>query len=85
LLPSTGHDILKDIQDVFKFITENNIAYKKTTFEIDSERIIAAGGSAGGLLAHLAAAHISSPKLKGVLTLYAAGGDFFVSFITTDT
>jgi len=79
LLPSTGHDILKDIQDVFKFITENNIAHKKTTFEIDPEKIVVAGGSSGGLLAHLAAAHISSPKLKGVLALYAAGGDFFTS------
>jgi acetyl esterase/lipase len=80
LLPGTGHDILKDIQDVFKFITENNIAHKKTTFEVDPEKIIVAGGSSGGLLAHLAAAHISSPKPKGVLALYAAGGDFFVSF-----
>jgi len=79
LLPSTGHDILKDIQDVFKFITENNIAHKKTTFEVDPEKIIVAGGSSGGLLAHLAAAHISSPKPKGVLALYAAGGDFFTS------
>ena len=85
MLPSTGHDILKDIQDVFKFITENNIAHKKTTFEIDPEKIIVAGGSSGGLLAHLAAAHISSPKPKGVLALYAAGGDFFVSFNTIDS
>ena len=85
LLPGTGHDILKDIQDVFKFITENNIAHKKTTFEIDPEKIIVAGGSSGGLLAYLAAAHISSPKPKGVLALYAPGGDFFVSFNTTDS
>lgn len=85
LLPSTGHDILKDIQDLFKFITENNIAHKKTTFEVDPGKIIVAGGSAGGLLAHLAAAHISSPKPKGVLALYAAGGDFFVSFNTTNS
>jgi len=30
-------------------------------------------------MAHLAAAHISSPKPKGVLGLYAMGGDFFTS------
>ena len=61
---------------------ENNIAYKKTTFEIDPEKVIVAGGSAGGLLAHLAVAHIPSLKPKGVLALYPMGGDFFVSFNT---
>ncbi|KAF8815570.1 alpha/beta-hydrolase [Phlegmacium glaucopus] len=79
LLPSTGHDILNDIQDVFKFVTENNIAHRKTTFEIDPEKIIIAGGSAGGALAHLAAGHISSPKPKGVLALYPMGGDFLTA------
>ncbi|KAF8815572.1 alpha/beta-hydrolase [Phlegmacium glaucopus] len=77
LLPATGHDVLSDVQDVFKFVTENNIAHRKTTFEIDPEKIIVAGGSAGGALAHLAAGHISSPKPKGVLSLYSMGGDFF--------
>ena len=80
LLPGTGHDILKDVQDVFKFITENNFTHRKTTFEIDPEKIIVAGGSAGGALAHLAGVHISSPKPKGVLSIYGMGGDFFVSF-----
>jgi acetyl esterase/lipase len=80
LIPGTGHDILNDIQDVFKFIMENNVTHRKTTFEIDPEKIIVAGGSSGGTLAYLAAAHITSPKPKGVLAIYAMGGDFFVSF-----
>lgn len=56
---------------------ENNLTHRKTTFEIDPEKIIVAGGSSGGCLAHLAAAHTTSPRLKGVLALYPMGGDFF--------
>ncbi|KAF8151518.1 Alpha/Beta hydrolase protein [Crassisporium funariophilum] len=79
LLPGTGHDILKDIRDVFKFAVENHFTHQNTTYEIDSERILAAGGSAGGCMAHLAAAHITFPKLTGVLALYPMGGDFLTS------
>ena len=79
MLPSTGYDILNDVRNFFKFIKENHFTHRKTTFEIDPGKIVVAGGSAGGHLAHLAAAHIS-PKPKGVLALYAMGGDYFVSF-----
>ncbi|KAF8150739.1 Alpha/Beta hydrolase protein [Crassisporium funariophilum] len=79
LLPGTGHDILNDVRDVFKYIEENYFTYRKTTFEIDPEKIVVAGGSSGGGLAQLAAAHVTSPKPKGVLALYAMGGDFFTS------
>ena len=81
LLPGTGHDILNDVRDVFKFIKENNFTHRKTAFEIDPEKIVVAGGSAGGHLAYLAAAHIN-PKPKGIVSLYAMGGDYFVSFNT---
>ena len=79
LLPTTGHDTLNDIQDVFKFILENNFTHRKATFEIDPEKIIVAGSSIGGNLAHLAAAHVPFPKFKGIFTFYAMGGDYFVS------
>ena len=70
---------MNDVRDVFKFIKENHFTHRKTTFEIDPEKIVVAGGSAGGHLAYLAAAHIN-PKPKGILALYAMGGDYFVSF-----
>ncbi|KAF8150740.1 Alpha/Beta hydrolase protein [Crassisporium funariophilum] len=79
LLPGTGHDMLNDVRDLFKYIAENHFTYRKTTFEIDPEKIVVAGGCSGGFLAQLAAVHITSPKPKGVLALYAMGGDFFVS------
>ena len=78
MLPTTGHDALSDVQDLFKFITENNLTHRKTTFEIDPEKIIVAGASIGGHLAYLAAAH-ASPKPKGVVSFYGMGGDYFVS------
>ena len=79
LLPTTGHDALSDVQDLFKFITENNFTHRKATFEIDPEKIIVAGASIGGNLAYLAAAHVSPFKPKGILSFYGMGGDYFAS------
>lgn len=81
--PSTGHDIIADIKDLFWFLsTELNTLLSgtcNTDFRIDAESIVVSGSSAGGLCSYLAAIH-STPKPKSVLSLYGQGGDFLVRF-----
>jgi len=77
LPPATGHDIVKDIQDVFSFITGNAVVDKNMRIKGDPDRLAVAGSSAGGLCAYLAALH-ASPRPKAVLSIYGMGGNFFV-------
>lgn len=87
--PCTGHDVLRDIEDLFTFLSaslntrllslepNHNHPSNRNVFKIDPERIGVAGSSAGGLCAYLAAAH-AFPRPKVVLSMYGMGGDFLV-------
>jgi len=77
LPPATGHDIVKDIRDVFSFITGNAIVDKNMRIKGDPDRLAVAGSSAGGLCAYLAALH-ASPRPKALLSIYGMGGNFLV-------
>lgn len=77
LPPATAHDIVKDIQDAFSFITGNIIEDQNVRIKGDPDRLAVAGSSAGGLCAYLAAIH-ASPKPKALLSIYGMGGNFFV-------
>ncbi|KAI0755059.1 alpha/beta-hydrolase [Daedaleopsis nitida] len=87
LAPATGHDILNDIKDLFRFLeTEANRWIReactefeepsrtKFAFEIDPQRLAVAGSSAGGLCVYLAGLY-AIPKPKAALSLYGMGGD----------
>ena len=80
LPPATGHEILEDIKDLFRFI-ESGINDSMTAYgrddHIDSERIVAIGTSAGGLCAYLAGIH-AKPKPRAILSMYGMGGNYFV-------
>ncbi|KAF9562492.1 alpha/beta-hydrolase [Agrocybe pediades] len=76
LIPCTAHDIVEDLQDVFKFVASTNFKGDAYTFKLDGDRIAVAGGSAGGLCTYLAAIHCN-PKPKALISLYGSGGDFF--------
>lgn len=81
--PSTGHEVVQDIQDLFKFLSENinvKLSAMKADFLIDSNAIAVTGSSAGGLCAYLAVMH-ANPKPKAVVALYAMGGNFLVSYL----
>jgi hypothetical protein len=88
--PSTAHDIVQDIQDLFTFLSNalNDTLDEKApeagfpTFHIDTNNIAVAGSSAGGLCAFLAAMH-AKPKPKVVIAEYAMGGDFLVCLSTS--
>ncbi|KAJ3890789.1 Alpha/Beta hydrolase protein [Lentinula edodes] len=91
LIPSgstTGHDILEDVLDIFKFIvnvsvdiapeqTEQNPLARPVQYRVDPKRIAVSGSSAGALCAYLAAMH-ATPKPKAVLSLYGLGGNFLI-------
>ncbi|OSD07305.1 alpha/beta-hydrolase [Trametes coccinea BRFM310] len=82
--PSTGHDILEDIEDLFRFLGDDIndrlrhewLAQSRLghPFRIDKHALAVSGSSAGGLCAYLAAVH-ASPRPKAVLSLYGMGGD----------
>ena len=86
LVPSTGHDILQDIKDLFIFLEHGlNQAIHETlsplnlpSFLIDPQSIAVSGTSAGGLCAYLSAMH-SSPKPVALVSMYGMGADFLVS------
>jgi hypothetical protein len=75
LPPSTGHDVLQDIVDLFAFLARTP---KIGTTLIDPTRLAVAGSSAGGMCAFLAAIHVN-PRPCAVLSIYGLGGDVFVS------
>ncbi|KAI0354880.1 alpha/beta-hydrolase [Trametes cingulata] len=86
--PSTGHDILEDIKDLFSFLAHDvnrRIAEDWAAracaghpVQIDPHSLAVSGSSAGVLCAYLAAAH-ASPRPKAVLSLYGMGGDMLTS------
>lgn len=78
LPPCTGHDVLKDVVDLFAFLATTPTL---GTLLLDGTRLAVAGVSAGGLCAFLAAIH-ANPRPRAVLSLYGPGGDFFVSALS---
>ncbi|KAF8965120.1 Alpha/Beta hydrolase protein [Flammula alnicola] len=74
--PASAHDIIADMQDLFSFITQNEIQGTQQTFKGNPNMVAVAGSSAGGLCAQLAAMHCS-PKPKVIVSLYAMGGNLF--------
>jgi acetyl esterase/lipase len=74
LAPSTGHDVLDDVVDLFAFLARTQTL---GAVQIDSTRLAVAGASAGGMCAFLAAVH-AKPKPCAVLSIYGLGGDVFV-------
>ncbi|KAK7690067.1 hypothetical protein QCA50_006713 [Cerrena zonata] len=80
LPPSTGHQVVEDIRDLFHFLNHDfssslHAVSSLHNFHIDPNRIAVAGTSAGGLCAYLAAMH-ARPKPKTVLSFYGMGGNF---------
>jgi acetyl esterase/lipase len=85
LLPSTGHEIIEDIQDLFGYIRNDlNFALAGVTWDpplrINVDAIAVAGTSGGGLCAYLSAIHLS-PKPKVLLSMYGQGGECLVSHL----
>ncbi|KAI0801924.1 alpha/beta-hydrolase [Irpex lacteus] len=75
--PSTGHDIVQDIRDLFKFIAQDlnpQLRSLNQRFQLDVNSIAVSGCSAGGLCAYLAVMH-AQPRPKAVVALYAMGGN----------
>ena len=82
--PSTGHEIIEDIKDLFRFLALdfNRVLLQRATeahipFQVDPDSIAVSGTSAGGLCAYLAVMH-AKPLPKALLGLYAMGGDYTV-------
>lgn len=89
--PTTGHAIVEDIKDVFRFLTHysseeqlldpesvsSNPSSRQVRVEIDPNRIAVAGSSSGGLCAYLSAMH-ATPQPKAILSLYGMGGSFLI-------
>ncbi|KAI9443567.1 alpha/beta-hydrolase [Lactarius indigo] len=73
LPPSTGHDVLKDVVDLFAFLARTPAL---GTVLLDGTRLAVAGSSAGGMCAFLAAIH-ANPRPRAVLSIYGLGGDVF--------
>jgi acetyl esterase/lipase len=73
LPPSTGHDVLKDVVDLFAFLARTPTL---GSVRLDATRLAVAGSSAGGMCAFLAAIH-ATPRPRAVLSLYGLGGDVF--------
>lgn len=71
LIPTTAHDMIDDIRDVFKFIAENLASEPigSSTFVVDSTKLAAGGESFGGYLARLAGIHLN-PKPKALVSMY---------------
>ncbi|TCD66610.1 hypothetical protein EIP91_001119 [Steccherinum ochraceum] len=84
LPPSTGMELLEDIEDLFRFVSQDldaklaqySAEFKYPSVRIDTTRIAVSGTSAGGLCAYLAALY-ASPRPVAMLDMYAMGGNFF--------
>ncbi|KAI0086457.1 alpha/beta-hydrolase [Irpex rosettiformis] len=75
--PSTGHDIVEDIRDLFRFVAEDLTSQLRDSnhpVQIDVNAIAVSGCSAGGLCAYLSVMHVH-PRPKAVVALYAMGGN----------
>jgi acetyl esterase/lipase len=75
LPPSTGHDVLEDVVDLFAFLARTPLL---GTMHIDGTRLATVGSSAGAICAFLAATH-ANPKPRAVLSIYGLGGELIVS------
>ncbi|KIJ96839.1 hypothetical protein K443DRAFT_681987 [Laccaria amethystina LaAM-08-1] len=83
LPPATGHDIVKDIKDLFAYLKDPLLSFtlpsrpgdEQRKFKVDPESIVVSGSSAGGFCAYLAAINCTSPKPKAIFSLYGMGGD----------
>lgn len=80
--PSTGHEILEDIQALFAYIRKDLNsdlveAAGDPKLKIDADAIAVAGSSAGGLCTYLCAMHLS-PKPKVLLSVYGQAGECLV-------
>ena len=84
--PSTGHDLVEDIQDLFHFVATSlndrldeaySIEATNNSFRVDTNAIGVGGTSAGSLCAFLACMHVD-PKPKVVFSMYGMGGDLLV-------
>jgi acetyl esterase/lipase len=86
VLPSTGHDTLQDIKDLFTFLVnglnpaldEELSALRLPSFHINPKAIAVSGTSAGGLCAYLSVMH-ATYKPVALLSMYGMGGNFLVS------
>ncbi|KAF9523099.1 Alpha/Beta hydrolase protein [Crepidotus variabilis] len=76
LRPHTAHEMVKDVKDLFQWIS-GNLSNKIKSHVIDAERIVVSGSSAGGYLAYLASIH-ASPKPKAFVSLYSLGGNLLL-------
>lgn len=77
--PTTGHDVLEDVLDVFQFVAHQLNALLET-FQIDPDLIAVAGASAGGLCAFLAATQ-ATPRPLANLSICPMGANFLASYI----
>ncbi|KAF9472903.1 alpha/beta-hydrolase [Pholiota conissans] len=77
LPPASGHDIIKDIQDLFVFLEKETLSADGQVFKVDVNRLVVSGSSSGGHCAYLAAMH-ASPKPKGVFAAYSPAGNFLI-------
>ncbi|KAG7088138.1 hypothetical protein E1B28_012160 [Marasmius oreades] len=80
--PTTGHDVVEDIKDLFAFLREKDFKVCRETGEevkIDPGKVAVSGSSAGGLCAYLAASHVT-PRPAALLPIFASGGDFLTPF-----
>ncbi|KAF8449913.1 Alpha/Beta hydrolase protein, partial [Terfezia claveryi] len=85
LIPSTGHEILRDVKSLFAFLADAEGGLNKELralgcpHQIDSNRLYVGGSSAGAYPAFLAAL-FAQPKPKGFFSLYGVGGDLLSEF-----
>ncbi|KAL0069099.1 hypothetical protein AAF712_003785 [Marasmius tenuissimus] len=76
--PTTGHDVVEDIKDLFTFLRGPDFKVSYDGGEqvtLNPTKIAVSGSSAGGLCAYLTAIHVT-PKPAALLPIFASGGDF---------
>lgn len=99
--PSTGHDILADIKDLFRFIShELNSLLQRRYVESVAERTpqcsstpnfrinanaLAVAGTSSGGLCAYLAAMHATPKPRAVLSMYGMGGQFLVGRLVIES
>ncbi|KZS95421.1 alpha/beta-hydrolase [Sistotremastrum niveocremeum HHB9708] len=81
LIPTTAHDMIDDIRDVFKYVSEHLALdpVGNTKFSVDPFKLAVGGESFGGYMARLAGIHVD-PKPKALVSMYGMGGDLLSRF-----
>jgi acetyl esterase/lipase len=75
LLPATAHDQVADVRALGDYLSSGQLSsHLPVGLSLDPTRLFAAGLSAGGYMSYLYALH-ATPKPKGILSLFALGGD----------